>query len=60
MPKFIVSASELVFYQATVEASSLNEAKELISSGDVEWGNAVDGCDFEIIDIKLNEEIQNA
>lgn len=60
MPKFIVSASELVFYQATVEANTLDEAKEVISSGDVNWGNPIDGCDFEIVEIKLNEEIQNA
>ena len=55
MPKFIVSASELVFYQAEIEAVSKDEARAIAFSGGVDWGNPVDGCDFEIVEIKLNE-----
>lgn len=54
MAKFIVSASELVFYQAEVEASSIEEVDYLISLGDVEWGQPIDGTNFEVLSIVKN------
>jgi len=44
--KFQVLASERVFYEAEVEAESEAHLKELISQGDIEWGNPVEGEDF--------------
>ena len=58
MTKFIVGASELVFYQVEIEASSKEEARQIAFSGDVYWGNPVDGCDFDITHIKeLHDEL---
>lgn len=46
MAKFQVLASERVFYNVEVEAKDEAELKKLISIGDIDWGNVVEGDDF--------------
>jgi hypothetical protein len=48
MAKFLVLASERVFYQAEVEAKDRAELDTLLKEGDVSWGDAVDGEDFSV------------
>ena len=48
MPKFIVWASERVFYQAEIEAKDRAELDTLLREGDISWGDAVDGEDFSV------------
>lgn len=54
MAKFLVVASERVFYEVEVEAKDRAELDALIKEGDVNWGDALDGQDF---DISYIEEI---
>jgi hypothetical protein len=46
MAKFLVSASERVYYEVEVEADSLAKVRELLATGDVVFGDALDGQDF--------------
>lgn len=48
MAKFLVTASERVFYEVEVEADSLEQAQALAEGGEVSWGDALDGQDFYI------------
>jgi hypothetical protein len=48
MTKFLVEASERVFYEVEVEADSLEHAQALAEAGKISWGNAVDGQDFSV------------
>ena len=50
MPKFLVYASEKVFYTKIVEAPDRETLKQMIEDGDIEFENKdiVDGEDFEI------------
>ena len=57
MPKFIVDARETVFYTVEVEAESQEQLKSMISSGQIDFGDAFDGDNFMIDAI---EEITNA
>ena len=52
--KFLITASEEVFYEVEVTASSLDELKEMIDNGDVEFGEPIDGQNFEVISIEEN------
>ena len=57
MKKYIVYASEIVYYMKNVESENEEELRSLIQSGDVMFDNEdiVDGGDFELINI---EEIE--
>ena len=57
MKKYIVYASEIVYYMKNVESENEEELRSLIQSGDVMFDkeDIVDGGDFELIDI---EEIE--
>lgn len=59
MPKFIVFASERVYYMKEVEAESADQIRDMIYDGEVDfdYGDITDGGDFTIGDI---EEIENA
>jgi hypothetical protein len=48
MAKFLVSASERVFYEVEVEADSLEHAQALAEAGEISWGDAIDGQDFSV------------
>jgi hypothetical protein len=48
MAKFIVMASERVFYEVEVEAKDRAELDTLLREGEVSWGDAVDGQDFSV------------
>lgn len=52
MTKFTVQAQETVFYEFTIEADSMEEAKIMIHRGDFDTGPAIDGEDFEISSIE--------
>lgn len=52
MPKFVVEAQEVVFYEFTVEAESLEEARKLIAQGEFDSGEPIDGEDFEVINVE--------
>ena len=60
MPKFIVTASETVYYWKEVEAESEEQIRKMIFNGEIdfEYGDITDGANFEIGDIE--EEKQNA
>jgi nicotinate-nucleotide pyrophosphorylase len=55
--KFIVDARETVFYTVEVEAESQEQLQSMISSGQIDFGDAFDGDNFMIDAI---EEITNA
>lgn len=55
--KFIVDASETVFYTVEVEAESQEQLQSMISSGQIDFGDAFDGDNFMIDAI---EEVTNA
>ena len=57
MKKYIVYASEIVYYMKNVESENEEELRSLIQSGDVMFDNEdiVDGRDFELVEI---EEIE--
>ena len=57
MKKYIVFASEIVYYMKNVESENEEELRSLIQSGDVMFDkeDIVDGRDFELVDI---EEIE--
>jgi len=59
MPKFIINASEEVFYKQIVEASSKEDLKEKLSKGDFDFDGfqVSDSGEFNIDSI---EEIENA
>ena len=46
MKKFRVQAREQVYYEIEIEAENEAELNELLDSGDVNWGNAIDGDNF--------------
>jgi len=46
MPKYIIESSETVYYANTIEADSLEEAKEKFYDGVMPY--AVDYCNFQI------------
>jgi ribosomal protein S4 len=48
MKKYNVQASETVVYDVEVMANSEAEARELVLSGDVEIGEAIDSSGFQI------------
>ena len=50
--KFIISASEEVFYEVEVTASSLDEVKQMIDGGIIKWGEPIDGQNFEVVSIE--------
>ena len=54
MPKFVVRASETVYYWKEVEAESEEQVRDLIFSGDVDfdYGDITEGDYFEILDIE--------
>lgn len=53
MSKFYVMCSETVFYRVEVEADSAEHAREIVDSGIIEFGEPVDGENFEIYDVCL-------
>ena len=48
MATFRVHASETVYYMVDVEAENESEVQTMIDSGDIEWGQPVDGDDFNV------------
>ena len=54
MPKFVITASETVYYWKEVEAESEEEIREMIFNGEIdfEYGDITDGGNFEIGDIE--------
>lgn len=54
MPKFIVFASEQVYYVKEVEAESEEQVKEMIFSGEVDfdYGDITDGSNFHVGEIE--------
>lgn len=54
--KFIINATEKVFYEVEVEAKDKAEVDEMINNGDVNWGKPIDGQNFEVISIEENED----
>jgi hypothetical protein len=48
MKKYIVQASEVVYYEIEVEAENEADAHEKVLLGKVEIPNAIDGSDFTI------------
>ena len=54
MKKYIVYASEIVYYMKNVESENEEELRSLIQSGDVMFDNEdiVDGRDFELVEIE--------
>jgi len=59
MPKFIINASEEVFYRQVVDANSKEELKEKLLKGDFDFDGfqVADSGEFNIDSI---EEIENA
>ena len=53
MPKYVIRASETVYYWKEVEADSEEQVRDLIFSGDVDfdYGDITDGDYFQIEDI---------
>lgn len=53
MPKFIITASETIFYWKEVEADSEEQVRERIFDGEIDfdYGDVHDGDHFEVIDI---------
>jgi len=60
MPKFMVFASEIVWYMKEVEAENEDQVREMVFSGDIDfdYGDITDGDNFQITEI--SEEIENA
>lgn len=54
--KFIIIATEKVFYEVEVEAKDKAEVDEMINNGDVNWGKPIDGQNHEVISIEENED----
>lgn len=54
MRKYIVTASEVVYYLKTVEAESEEKVKQMIFDGelDFDFGDVSDALDFQISDIR--------
>ena len=54
MKKFIIRASETVYYWKEVQANSEQELRDDISKGEILFDNddIVEGDDFELIDIE--------
>ena len=46
MKKFRVQAREQVYYEIEIEAENEAELNDLLNSGDVNWGDAIDGDNF--------------
>jgi len=57
MPKFRVLASETVFYDFEVDADSVEQAQDLIDTGDFDTGPAYDGDNFEIDSIEQESTV---
>lgn len=51
MTKYYVFASEVVQYMKEIEAESLEQATELAQDLDWDYGDAIDGHQFQIEDI---------
>jgi hypothetical protein len=60
MAKFIVMASERVFYEVEVEAKDRAELDALLREGDITWGDAIDGQDFSVDFIEEQSDDANA
>ena len=51
MSKFRVYCSETVTYMVEVEAESVEQAEELVASGEIDLGDPVDGDNFQIDEV---------
>ena len=53
MPKFIITATETIFYWKEVEADSEEQVRDMVSSGEIDFAytDVSDGDHFEICDI---------
>jgi hypothetical protein len=53
MPKFMVFASEVVWYMKEVEAENEDQIREMVFSGDIDfdYGDITDGDNFQITEI---------
>lgn len=56
MTKFTVHAEERVFYTFYIEAESMEAAEKLISIGEYDTGDPIDGDDFQITNIFPSKE----
>jgi len=52
MNKYLVLASETVFYSVEVEAVNEEQARELVLSGKVELPDAEDSTGFDVLEVK--------
>jgi hypothetical protein len=57
MSKFQVLCSETVIYRVEVEAESAEQAREIVDSGIIEFGEPVDGFNFEIDEVLSLETV---
>jgi hypothetical protein len=57
MFKFQVLCSETVIYRVEVEAESAEQAREIVDSGIIEFGEPVDGFNFEIDEVLFLETV---
>ena len=55
MKKYIIQASEVIYYEIEVEASNQAEAIRLITEGEVSLPDPVDSSDFNIGFIDVEE-----
>lgn len=55
MPYFLVESSERVFYITRVFADTEAEALRTVYDGEVEIGDAVDGQDFQVASVLLDD-----
>ena len=57
MKKFIVQASELVYYEIEIQAHDISEAMQKIDRGDYELPAPCDGSDFQLLAIGFIDEV---
>ena len=50
MPKYLFQSSETVYYENTIEAESLDAAREIFYNGYIDF-EPVDACNFQLDDI---------